>query len=440
MRKLLGLVSGLVFATILVAWAWFGALPLRQASLEQNSAADIVNGASSIDRSATWPLSHHLVSGVANYLGLPLSARSGMDESTLARVRESGEAALSRRPLGVEGWVLLAELEKMTGNDEDALAYASVGGLIGDQHPKYLDRLLPLYIRLGDSEAAVATGAALLASVPAARDRVYSQLLWSGVPAERLVERFAPLEGVDARPGDADYWSSTLAYAIRSGQGGFADALWVAAPDKAGLLVSSTYPEFLARRGNEEQLQAVMRDTGTSSIHVDGEERLTFTSDATASLCWRLRAHRDAEYRVMGAGGVEPALELSFSNGRNTAFSHVSCLLAVPAEVRGASLVLRGQWQGRGLTTREGIYVEVVDARGGKYLNKRTERKFGDWPWQEFGLEFDVPEDVELLQVRIARRKTNNLDSRFFGTVSFRDIRIGPAADAQEVSVEALKL
>ena len=108
------------------------------------------------------------------------------------------------------------------------------------------------------------------------------------------------------------------------------------------------------------------------------------------------------------------SLRIRFDGKTNLNFNH----LYQVAPVTGAgTYTLQGYWRGAEVSTRSGVYVELTAHGDDGRVSSTSSKKFGDWDWESFSIELEVPETAKFLQIKIRRRETTMLDKLQSGVV-----------------------
>jgi hypothetical protein len=82
----------------------------------------------------------------------------------------------------------------------------------------------------------------------------------------------------------------------------------------------------------------------------------------------------------------------------------------------GGRYLLTGRLSTDGLTTRNGIILEVSGLRCTEFV-KKTEPVTGSTPWTDLELDFTVPDDCKAIKVGIKREKSDRFDNKISGDV-----------------------
>src|SRR5690606_16270953 len=112
------------------------------------------------------------------------------------------------------------------------------------------------------------------------------------------------------------------------------------------------------------------------------------------------------------AHGGRKSLAVVFDGSENLNYYHARQPVVVEPNARYR---LEGAWQGRDITTRSGIFIDIrtLDAEDNTYA--RNDARYGSWDWQPLNIEFETPADASLAELRIRRAPTEALDSKIAG-------------------------
>ncbi|MGA7877609.1 MAG: hypothetical protein WCA08_18255 [Desulfoferrobacter sp.] len=137
---------------------------------------------------------------------------------------------------------------------------------------------------------------------------------------------------------------------------------------------------------------------------------------------WRLNNCREADVRCTSEAAFEGAgsLQIHFRGTNNVNFYHVSQIVPVDP---GASYTLRFAQKSRGLTTDQGVFVEVSGYRC-KGLYAASTPATGTSPWIEEELSFQVPSDCEAALIRVRRKESLKFDNKISGDYWLDAVRL----------------
>jgi len=142
-----------------------------------------------------------------------------------------------------------------------------------------------------------------------------------------------------------------------------------------------------------------------------------FEEDMTRGLFdWRF-SHQGSGWKIKRVAGVASegsySLAVIFDGKKNASFHHLSQI--VPVEP-GVSYRLTAWWKGEGLSTDQGVFLEVYgyDAKG---LHVKGLKLIGTRDWEKVSVEFRAPEGCHAVVVRLRRVPSRKLDNQIMGTV-----------------------
>ena len=104
----------------------------------------------------------------------------------------------------------------------------------------------------------------------------------------------------------------------------------------------------------------------------------------------------------------------------------------------GASYELTYQARSEGLTTDQGLFLEVYDP-GTRQVLLRTTPVLGTTPWSLSLLTFEIPPSSDRIELRVRRLRSRQIDSRLAGTFWLDNVAVSFAVKSsigQQDSVE----
>jgi len=149
---------------------------------------------------------------------------------------------------------------------------------------------------------------------------------------------------------------------------------------------------------------------------------------------WRLNPPAGAamERDAKEFASAPAALHVHFDGKQNLRLDTPEQFVAVEP---GHVYRLSGEWMAEGLTTRALPYVHVIGySRTKQYSNLARINAAGqsDWPWQPFTATLTIPDDVEVIRVRLQRDPTGDFDRNIAGNLWLDDIRISEQRENSE--------
>jgi hypothetical protein len=141
---------------------------------------------------------------------------------------------------------------------------------------------------------------------------------------------------------------------------------------------------------------------------------------------WRLNPSKGAamDRDEKEFASAPAALHVRFDGKQNLRLNTPEQLVAVEP---GHAYRLSGEWMARGLTTRALPYVHVIGYSRTKHYMELARIKAagqGGWPWQAFTAKLTVPDDVEVIRVRLQRDPTGDFDRNIAGDLWMDDVSI----------------
>ena len=141
---------------------------------------------------------------------------------------------------------------------------------------------------------------------------------------------------------------------------------------------------------------------------------------------WRLRIPEGAviERDTKEFVSAPAALRLHFDGKQNLRLDSPEQYVAV---VPGHSYRLSGMWMARGLTTRALPYWQVIGYGPSRHyvqLGRINAAGNSDWPWQAFSVVLTIPDEVEVLRIRLRRDPTGDFDRNIAGDLWLDDVRM----------------
>ena len=116
----------------------------------------------------------------------------------------------------------------------------------------------------------------------------------------------------------------------------------------------------------------------------------------------------------------ECSLQIQFSGSENIDFKNVSQnVVLAPGEYRLRALV-----RATGMTTDQGLFVEVKDGENEGRLDVQSDQLKGSSDWHEIQIPFKVEPATHFVNVVVRRRASERFDSKISGTVWIRNISL----------------
>ena len=106
-------------------------------------------------------------------------------------------------------------------------------------------------------------------------------------------------------------------------------------------------------------------------------------------------------------------LKISFQGRQNVFYRHVSqdSVLSAPGRYRLAAWI-----RTEGITTNEGLRLNVLDAESPARLDARTDSVSGTHAWMPLALEFTASPQTRLVRILVTRQPSSKFDNKIAGT------------------------
>ena len=188
--------------------------------------------------------------------------------------------------------------------------------------------------------------------------------------------------------------------------------------------------EKMARKGLKDpkadallsaRLLARKRVPEALSLEGPGPGQLTnpgFEADTTSGpFDWHFSDGGDRGWKINRVTGVASegsySLSIIFDGKKNASFAQLRQI--VPVEP-GVSYRLTAWWKGDGLSTDQGVFLEVYghDVKG---LHVKGPMLIGTRDWEKVSVEFTAPEGCHAVVLRLRRYPSRKLDNKIKGTV-----------------------
>lgn len=327
---------------------------------------------------------------------------------------------IKRRPLDADGWLWASQFSQRLNNVPEAKRYLSVAHKLAKNNTPKLNQVFTRYLELGLIDEAMPVARDIAYASPNRFRRLFYLLTRLNRDYSHVVQQVIPDKvGGLRRYDDYVYFKWALTDAIRAKNEQLANAVWLSVPQKAKTnpQFSLPYLKYLASLQSSSNLMAVIKQVYNQEYSIGEIVDSGFENKLSADHhCWEARSVpgvvvKNSTRKHLG----ESSLLLEFEGIDNISYYHTGCLVAVES---GSFYRFSGHWSGESITTLSGPFVDIYSP-GIKGLYKRSEAKSGSWPWQKILIEFQVPDNVEVLSIRIRRARTDNLDSKISGKVWF---------------------
>ena len=337
--------------------------------------------------------------------------------------RDNFRHVLDTRPLYGPAWLHLADLEARLGNRQAALEYADRARELWPSRRILLWDIARFYVEQRALQRAFDTHLPLLRANPGSATNVLNLLLKLGVPRSTIAEKL-----LDPWPGHETetyrMFTRLFREARRVSEPAMLRAFWLALDEKrrgeapyAAYMIETGY-----RQGRSEWVcEAWIARVGgrpcfNTLVNGDFESR-----ELDEDRGWQLREYPGYNAQVDRDG----RLRIRFSGTHNVKLRTPQ--QRVPLRDSG-TLALVGRWRGEAVTTRSGVFVQIiVMCADGRHYHS-TDDRYGSWDWQGFRLAFDYVESCHTATVGVRRGSTSALDNKIDGTVWLDDLRLEPQA------------
>ena len=407
----------LLFAFAMTVWLWSAWLLWQNDALSE----EIVAGKVKIDSlQALKALPPLIAAPLAETLFLN-SQRADADNALMITVAEEYQR---RRPLDPRGWLWASEFHQRSGENVLAAENLKTAHLLSRTNSPLLMKVFNRYLALGMTAEAMPVARDLVFANPGSFRKIFYLLTRLNTDYAAVVGEVIPTAVPDAVGGRPDYdpgiyYQWALTDAIRAKNQDLANAVWQVVPEELRLNSNFglAYLKYLVAQQNREAMRHVWLGLTGSPVNINQIAEANFETAINAvSPCWDARKADGAAWSLdSNAFEGEHSLMVEFNGDQNINYYHLSCFVPIES---GKSYKLTGMWAGKGISTLSGPFVDVY-APGVKGFYKRSEPMIGTWPWTVFDFDFTVPEDVEIIELRIRRWKTDLLDSKISGRVWF---------------------
>lgn len=335
------------------------------------------------------------------------------------------EEYLKRRPLFAPAWLEKAEIERKLQMTKDASISADIAWRLWPKRPMHLWRVVNFYLSLGEGQKALEGLERYLIARPHEAPRVLVLARRIEPDPRLLAQRFGALptgrKSEQQAPGHA---IRLLSAADRFKDADLAREFWRGFPAnvRATEKVAFRFIDAMLRAGDNRSANAAWaglgRDTGAAPHITNGDFE---TALAEGGLGWRSTPVNGANIRpdreIYWSG--KRSLAVHFDGSENLNYHHLSQRIPVDPHQR---YLISGWWRGNKISTRSGMYLEAYTQN--PWAAARSEVRRASWPWEPFSFEFDVPEGVNLLTLRLRRNKTDALDNLLSGSIWLDGIEI----------------
>jgi len=115
------------------------------------------------------------------------------------------------------------------------------------------------------------------------------------------------------------------------------------------------------------------------------------------------------------------SMSVHFDGTTNAGFAHLRQQVPISGNGR---YVLEGQWKAEEITTRSGVYFEMLTKIGDAEGRAKIAARWGSWDWQRFRLSLDLTNSPSMLEIRLRRNPTKFLDKNISGKLWIDDVTL----------------
>jgi len=354
-----------------------------------------------------------------------LSKASSEANVNIDDVFKALEIYLSRNPLDAEAWLIGSKLYQQSSNDDLASLYLSVAHRLSETNTPVLLKVFNRYLELNLIPEAMPVARDISIANPSEFRRLfylmsrlrddYAYTVANMIPKETLNKTFVLNEASDI--GNV-YYQWAMKDSIRLGNHLLAKEIWSVIPteEKFDSAIGVDYLAYLSKFQSVNKLQFVWKDV--VGAHMADGALLNYKG-AGASPCWRVIPNDNVDVDIAGVDD-STVLAVNFLGEANVNYNHLRCLTPVKPQKKYR---LSGRFKSKDITTLSGPYIDVYIPGVNKIIN-RTESIIGNSLWQDFQTDFNVPENVSFVELRVRRRPTNLLDSKISGAVWFDSLKL----------------
>lgn len=344
----------------------------------------------------------------------------------LETARRHSERAAELAPWGWRAHWQLAQLYELLAEPQKAEQALLRATALSPRDPTMQWRLANLYLRLGDLErmapaleTALAGDSSLLRPALGLLTKTGSDLatidrVWPTAPADRLILLEGLSRGTGGEgPPDPEWHAFLLSEWNKI----------LASSEPPEVARAAFFVSYLLAEGDPDEarqgwiLLAAANDL--EDVEFESEKNLLWNGRfelplSRSPLDWRISEHEGYAVAVTADEGVYDsiALRIDFDGTKNLDFA----IVRQTALVRpGASHELTYRTRSEGLTTDQGLFLEVYDP-GSRQVLLRTAPVIGTTPWSLSLATFETPPTSDRIELRLSRLRSRQIDSRLAGT------------------------
>jgi tetratricopeptide (TPR) repeat protein len=342
--------------------------------------------------------------------------------------------SISLNPLQSGAWTELSRASRMSGRQKEAEQALDRAVKLSPANPELLWDAGTFWLMNGMTDKAFNAFRRYLLIEPDYQTMVYD-LSWKVQPDNAFIL-------TNLVPETYTYRSTYLGYLISAKKPDEAQEVWkTLGQDSLRKEDFIAYVNFLISSGLYDRADAVWKE-----ITVKIDDR---TKDEASSLVWNNGFENEIlnggfDWRIAEAEGVSVFLDESVHmTGRRSlgvVFDgkhnpHIAFASQVIRVTPGASYLLKGSIKTEGLTTANGVFLQVI-GNNCAGLDKRSDTMTGTSFWREVSIDFEAPASCGTVVVAARRERSPKLDNKIEGTAWIDGITLRQQTSVQTSSSE----
>ena len=333
---------------------------------------------------------------------------------------ENLQVYLNRNPLDTDAWLVGSKIHQQSGNIKSASLYLSVAHSLSETNTPALLRVFNRYLELNLIDQAMPVAKNIAIAKPHEFRRLFylmSRLSDNDVlVVDKMIPKKPPQKRVRSQPSEISniYYEWAILDSIRTQNTLLAKEVWKVIPshEKANSLVGVKFLNYLSQFQKLEFFESVWEEVVSNPL---SPESLLNYNGAVNTPCWQIKPNRNVEVMVSEGDNASTLLEVNFLGGANINYNHLSCLIPVNPKKK---YKFSGKYRSENISTLSGAFVEI-GFPGVKRRIGRSQEIIGNSSWRRFNINFDVPDDIYIIEAKVRRNATKLLDSKISGTVWF---------------------
>ena len=342
--------------------------------------------------------------------------------------------SISLNPLQSGAWTELSRASRMSGRQKEAEQALDRAIKLSPANPELMWDAGTFWLMHGMTDKAFNAFRRYLLIEPDYQTMVYD-LSWKVRPDNAYILS-------NLVPETYDYRSKYLGYLISAKKQDEAQEVWkTLGQDSLRKEDFIAYVNFLISSGLYDRAEAVWKEI---SGKIEGMAR-----DEGASLLWNNGFENEIlngglDWRIRETDGVNVFIDESvhmtgrrslgvvFDGKHNPDIAFASQVIRVTP---GASYLLKGSIKTEGLTTANGVFLQVA-GHNCAGLDKRSDTQTGTSFWREVSVEFEAPASCGAVVVAVRRERSSKLDNKIEGTAWIDGITLRQQTSVQTSSSE----